>query len=82
MENCKNGLMEVLVPEMVLKLKQGIGRLIRKEGDYGIVSILDSRIGELSNAPYKSVVWDAIPIKNKTTNLDEVKNFYVSIEKK
>ena len=82
MENCKNGLMEVLVPEMVLKLKQGIGRLIRKEGDYGIVSILDPRIGELSNAPYKSVVWDAIPIKNKTTNLDEVKNFYVSIEKK
>lgn len=37
-----NGLMEVAVPEMVVKLKQGIGRLIRSEADKGIVSIIDS----------------------------------------
>ena len=79
MEHCKNGLMEVLVPEMVLKLKQGIGRLIRKEGDVGIVSILDPRIGDSSNASYKSIVWEAIPIKNRTTDLNEVKRFYDNI---
>ncbi len=79
MEHCKNGLMEVLVPEMVLKLKQGIGRLIRKEGDVGIVSILDPRIGDSSSALYKSIVWESIPIKNRTTDLNEVKRFYDNI---
>jgi len=40
----KDGLMEVSVPEMIIKLKQGIGRLIRNENDFGIVSIIDSRL--------------------------------------
>ena len=32
------------VPEAVLKLKQGFGRLIRSKGDKGIVAILDPRV--------------------------------------
>jgi ATP-dependent DNA helicase DinG len=32
------------VPEAVLKLKQGMGRLIRSSEDRGIIVILDSRI--------------------------------------
>lgn len=74
--NHSSGVMNVMVPEMVLKLKQGIGRLIRNETDYGIVSILDPRVGDKSKSPYKNIVWDAIPIKNKTTDLDIVKKFY------
>src|SRR5699024_10850903 len=35
--------MEVLMPEMIMKLRQGIGRLIRTDSDKGIVSILDTR---------------------------------------
>ncbi|MCC8438570.1 hypothetical protein HP567_028965 [Brevibacillus sp. M2.1A] len=35
---------EVLVPEMIVKLRQGFRRLIRNECDKGIVSILDTRI--------------------------------------
>ena len=39
-----NGFMAFDLPQAVLKLKQGIGRLIRNETDRGIVMILDSRI--------------------------------------
>ena len=31
------------VPEMIIKLRQGVGRLIRTENDTGVISILDSR---------------------------------------
>lgn len=36
--------MEMMVPEATLRLKQGIGRLIRSESDRGAVLILDGRI--------------------------------------
>ena len=73
---CQNGLMEVLVPEMIIKLKQGIGRLIRSEKDFGIVSIIDSRVGKKSKVKYKQMIWNALPIKNKTSNFDKIKEFY------
>lgn len=72
-------LMEVLVPEMVIKLKQGIGRLIRNQTDKGIVSIIDSRVGEESRAPYKQIIWDSLPIKNKTNNFEVITEFYQKI---
>ena len=75
----KNGLMEVSVPEMVIKLKQGIGRLIRSENDKGIVSIIDSRVGINSKAPYKEIIWESLPIKNRTNNIEEIKRFYESV---
>ncbi len=73
---CQDGLMEVLVPEMIIKLKQGIGRLIRSEKDFWLVSIIDSRVGEKSKAKYKQMIWDALPIKNKTSNIEKIKKFY------
>ena len=36
--------MDVRVPEMIIKLKQGIGRLIRNFTDTGIVCIIDRRL--------------------------------------
>jgi ATP-dependent DNA helicase DinG len=36
--------MEYSVPEAIIKLKQGFGRLIRSRSDKGIVVILDSRV--------------------------------------
>lgn len=77
---CQDGLMEVLIPEMIIKLKQGIGRLIRSEKDFGIVSIIDSRVGEKSKAKYKQMIWDALPIKNKTSDFEEIKKFYNLLE--
>lgn len=56
---------------MIIKLKQGVGRLIRKETDKGIVSILDPRLSEQYDAPYRQLVWDALPIKNKSDRLNK-----------
>ena len=39
-----NAFMEISLPEAVIKLKQGFGRLIRHSSDRGAVAILDSRI--------------------------------------
>ncbi|MFO8061856.1 MAG: ATP-dependent DNA helicase [bacterium] len=40
----KNPFMEYTLPTAVLRMKQGIGRLIRKKTDRGIVYLLDERI--------------------------------------
>lgn len=74
-----DGLMDVLVPEMVVKLKQGIGRLIRSETDRGIVSILDPRLSDAYNSRYRDVVFQALPIKNKTSSMTELESFYSSV---
>ncbi len=39
-----NQFMEYMLPEAVIKLKQGFGRLMRRGTDSGVVAILDSRI--------------------------------------
>jgi ATP-dependent DNA helicase DinG len=36
--------MEYSVPEAILKMRQGVGRLIRTAGDRGFIHILDNRI--------------------------------------
>ena len=74
-----NGLMDVLVPEMVVKLKQGIGRLIRSENDKGIISILDPRLSEAYHTPYRETVFEALPIKNKTSTINEIQKFYTTV---
>ena len=40
----KNGFMDYSLPETLLKFRQGIGRLIRREDDYGALFVLDNRI--------------------------------------
>jgi len=42
--------MKIMVPEMVMKLKQGIGRVLRSSNDKGVVYILDNRFS--SFLPY------------------------------
>jgi ATP-dependent DNA helicase DinG len=39
-----NAFMEYSVPEAIIRLKQGVGRLIRSRTDTGIIVVLDSRI--------------------------------------
>lgn len=75
----KDPLMDVNVPEMIIKLKQGIGRLIRNYNDKGIVSVIDPRMGDSSTAPYKDLVWDSIPIHRRTNSLIEIKRFYDTV---
>ncbi|HEX7880080.1 MAG TPA: ATP-dependent DNA helicase [Candidatus Eisenbacteria bacterium] len=51
--------MSYSVPEAVLKLKQGFGRLIRRQGDKGVVAILD---GRFLTARYGGLFRSALPV--------------------
>ena len=53
-----NEFMEFSLPEAILRLKQGFGRLIRTQTDQGIVVILDSRIRTRS---YGKSFLDSLP---------------------
>jgi ATP-dependent DNA helicase DinG len=53
-----NPFMDYSVPQAVIKLKQGFGRLIRSRNDKGIVVILDSRI---RSRRYGPLFLDALP---------------------
>lgn len=79
MAEINDPLMEIAVPEMIIKLRQGMGRLIRSESDKGIVSILDPRISSKSKSRYKKAVFDAIPIKNKTEDMVVLSDFWNKI---
>ena len=50
--------MDYSVPEAILKLRQGVGRLIRNGDDKGIIVILDNRV--LSKR-YGKIFLDAMP---------------------
>ena len=49
---------EYSLPEAILKLRQGVGRLIRTRSDEGIVAILDSRV---VRKPYGRAFLNALP---------------------
>jgi ATP-dependent DNA helicase DinG len=53
-----NPFYDYTLPEAILRLRQGIGRLIRSETDSGIVSILDSRILQ---KPYGRAFFSSLP---------------------
>ena len=67
----KNPIIEVAVPEMILKLKQGAGRLIRSTTDTGIVSILDPR----ASGKYAKEVRAALPEKNIIGRIEDLSEF-------
>jgi len=48
------------IPEAVLKLRQGIGRLIRRRSDRGVVVLMDPRLGSRS---YARFILDALPVE-------------------
>jgi ATP-dependent DNA helicase DinG len=64
---------KVIVPEMIIKLKQGFGRLIRTETDTGAVAILDSRVSQ--SGSYRDCVLDALPDCRVTAEIGAVKDF-------
>src|SRR5947207_417783 len=49
---------EYSLPEAILKLRQGVGRLIRTKSDHGIIVILDSRV---LTRPYGRAFMQALP---------------------
>jgi ATP-dependent DNA helicase DinG len=71
-EDGRNAFAEYQVPEAVLALKQGFGRLIRARTDRGVLVILDNRIARMS---YGKVFLESLPDYRKTSDVDEVAKF-------
>lgn len=59
---------KVDLPEMIMDLRQGVGRLIRSATDRGSLAILDSRLISKYNIYGKKVI-DSLGVKNVTTDL-------------
>lgn len=62
----------VQLPDAVIALKQGVGRLIRDEQDRGVLIICDSR---LVTRPYGEVFVKSLPECPRTRDLDVVLDF-------
>lgn len=60
---------EYSVPQAVLMLKQGLGRLIRSTEDVGVLSVLDPR---LRTKAYGQIFLRSLPPCPITTNIDEI----------
>lgn len=69
-----DGFGKVYLKEMLLKLKQGIGRAIRSSEDTAIISILDSRITRY-NERYDNEIFDNFEEYSITNDMNEVKSF-------
>lgn len=69
-----DGMGRVYIPEMLIKLKQGVGRLIRSGDDTGVISILDSRMQNY-NDRYDDIITDNLPGTEITSDLEKVKEF-------
>ena len=67
-----NAFTEYQVPQAVITLKQGFGRLIRSETDRGILVMLDQRLVRM---PYGRVFLESLPPYHKTNRLEDVKVF-------
>ncbi|KUK36785.1 MAG: ATP-dependent helicase YoaA [Thermacetogenium phaeum] len=63
------------LPEAVIRLKQGFGRLIRTRQDRGVVAILDPRV---RTRPYGKIFLDVLPPCRTASTLEEVAAFLSS----
>jgi ATP-dependent DNA helicase DinG len=71
-EDGRNPFAEYQVPEAVLALKQGFGRLIRTKTDRGVLALLDTRILRM---PYGKIFLESLPNYGTTHELAEVARF-------
>ncbi|CAM2146338.1 ATP-dependent DNA helicase YoaA [Pararobbsia alpina] len=61
------------LPQAVITLKQGAGRLIRAETDRGVLMICDSRIVD---KPYGRRIWQSLPPFKRTRDVEMVQAFF------
>jgi ATP-dependent DNA helicase DinG len=67
-----NPFFEEQVPQAVIALKQGVGRLIRDASDFGIVMICDTR---LVTKGYGRAFIQSLPPMRRTREVEEVREF-------
>src|SRR6202008_4452203 len=71
-EEGRNAFAEYQVPQAVLALKQGFGRLIRAKTDRGVLSLLDNRIQRMA---YGKIFMESLPKYATTNELNAVERF-------
>jgi ATP-dependent DNA helicase DinG len=69
----RNAFMEFQLPEAVINLKQGAGRLIRAETDRGLLMICDPR---LIGKSYGRRVWQSLPPMRRTRSEADAIHFF------
>ena len=68
-----NPFFDYQLPQAVISLKQGAGRLIRSETDRGVLMICDPR---LVDKPYGTEIWRSLPPMRRTRELADVEAFF------
>jgi ATP-dependent DNA helicase DinG len=71
-----NGFVHHQLPEAIISLKQGAGRLIRDENDKGVLMLCDPR---LISKPYGRRIWQSLPPFKRTRLLTVVEAFFASL---
>ena len=81
MEDCKkrgaNPFAAIQIPQAVITLKQGAGRLIRDPSDKGVLVICDNR---LVTKPYGKTFIGSLPPMSRTRSLEDAASFLETIE--
>ena len=67
------------VPEMLIKLRQGVGRLIRCESDTGLISILDARA---EKGIYAEKIRQVLRKYPEVQTIEEVQAFFKAVKPK
>jgi ATP-dependent DNA helicase DinG len=67
-----NAFSQYQVPNAILRLKQGFGRLIRSTTDRGILAVLDNR---LNTKGYGRLFMESLPDYDVTNNVEELAEF-------
>ena len=69
----RSAFMEYQLPEAIITLKQGAGRLIRDESDRGVLMICDPR---LISKGYGRRIWQSLPPMKRTREIADVEAFF------
>ena len=72
LEDGGNAFAEYQIPEAIIALKQGFGRLIRSENDKGVLAILDRRMVQKQ---YGKMFFESLPNYRRAHRLEEVEAF-------
>lgn len=70
-----NPFFDYQIPQAVISLKQGVGRLIRGTEDRGVLMLCDPR---LLSKPYGRIFLNSLPAIPQTRNLTDVEQFFKS----
>jgi ATP-dependent DNA helicase DinG len=68
-----NPFMEYQLPAAIIALKQGLGRLIRKSSDRGVLSVLDVR---MIRSRYGRFFFESLPEIPLTQSLEDLRRFF------